>query len=186
MRAVWRRPGEAGVGVPEDGIAPLASALAGRDLSGFFAAFVDGTDELPLAELLGAIGVTRALRPSQGPKDRGGTRGSGEAPRTALGATWSAELRLQHVFAGGAAQAAGLAAGDTLVALDGLKASADQLDAYARDRRPGDRVAVHAFRRDELFETTVELLSAPQDTAWLAFDAEATPDAIARRESWLG
>ena len=186
MRELWRRHGETGVGVPEDGIAPLASALAGRDLSGFFAAFVDGTDELPLAELLGSIGVTLALRPSQGPKDRGGTRGSGEAPRTALGATWSAELRLQHVFAGGAAQAAGLAAGDTLVALDGLKASADQLDAYARDRRPGDRVAVHAFRRDELFETTVELLPAPQDTAWLAFDAEATPDAIARRESWLG
>ena len=68
----------------------------------------------------------------------------------------------------------------------GLKDDADQLDAYARDRRPGDRVAVHAFRRDELFETTVELLPAPQDTAWLAFDAEATPDAIARRESWLG
>jgi predicted metalloprotease with PDZ domain len=186
MRELWRRHGETGVGVPEDGIAPLASALAGRDLSGFFAAFVDGTDELPLAELFRSIGVTLALRPSQGPKDRGGTRGSGEAPRTALGATWSAELRLQHVFAGGAAQAAGLAAGDTLVALDGLKASADQLDAYARDRRPGDRVAVHAFRRDELFETTVELVPAPQDTAWLAFDAEATPDAIARRESWLG
>ena len=186
MRELWRRHGETGVGVPEDGIARLASALAGRDLSGFFAAFVDGTDELPLAELLGSIGVTLSLRPSRGPKDRGGTRGSGDAPRTALGATWSAELRLQHVFAGGAAQAAGLAAGDTLVALDGIKASADQLDAYARDRRPGDRVTVHAFRRDELVETTVELLPAPRDTAWLAFDAEATPDAIARRESWLG
>ena len=186
MRELWRRHGETGVGVPEDGIAALASALAGRDLSGFFAAFVDGTDELPLADLLGSIGVTLALRPSQGPKDRGGTRGSGDAPRTALGATWSAELKLQHVFAGGAAQAAGLAAGDTLVALDGLRASAEQLDAYARDRSPGDRVAVHAFRRDELVETTVELLPAPQDTAWLAFDAEATPDAIARRESWLG
>jgi len=185
MRELWRRYGETRVGVPEDGIARLAAELAGRDLAGFFAACVDGTDEIPLAELLASHGVKLALRPSDGPKDRGGKPGAGNAPRTSLGATWNAELRLQHVFAGGAAQAAGLAAGDTLVAFDGLKASADRLDACAREGRPGDRIAIHAFRRDELFETTLELAPAPEDTAWLAFDDAAAPDAIARRGSWL-
>jgi len=186
MRELWRRHGRTGVGVPEDGIARLASELAGRDLAGFFAAFVDGTDELPLAELLASHGVALALRPSQGPGDRGGKRGSGDAPRTSLGATWTGELKLRHVFAGSAAQAAGLAAGDVLVALDGLRASADRLDAYARDGRPGDRVAVHAFRRDELFETTLELLPAPQDAAWLALDEHADARAVALRDRWLG
>ena len=90
------------------------------------------------------------------------------------------------MFTGGAARAAGLAAGDVLVALDGLRASAERLDAYARDGRPGDRVAVHAFRRDELVETTLELAAAPEDTVWLALDEAATPDAVARRERWLG
>ena len=186
MRELWRRHGETGVGVPEDGIARLASGLAGRDLSPFFAAYVDGTDELPLARLLASHGVTLSLRASRGAKDRGGKRAEGDAPRTSLGATFTPELRLQHVFAGGAARAAGLAAGDVLVALDGLKASAERLEACARDGRPGDRVAVHAFRRDELFETTLELAAAPEDAAWLALDADAAPDAVARRERWLG
>lgn len=186
MRELWRRHGETGVGVPEDGIARLASALAGRDLSPFFAAYVEGTDELPLARLLASHGVTLSLRASRGAKDRGGKRGEGDAPRTSLGATWTPELKLQHVFTGGAARAAGLAAGDVLVALDGLRASAERLDAYARDGRPGDRVAVHAFRRDELVETTLELAAAPEDTVWLALDEAATPDAVARRERWLG
>ena len=72
------------------------------------------------------------------------------------------------------------------MALDGLKVSAERLDAYARDSRPGDRVAVHAFRRDELIETTLEFAAAPDDTAFLAFDAAATNEAVALRERWLG
>ena len=185
MRELWRRHGVTGVGVPEDGIARIASELSGRDLSAFFAAYVEGTDELPLAQLLASHGVRLALRPAQGAKDRGGKPGSPDSPRASLGATWSPDLRLQHVFAGGSAQAAGLAPGDTLVAFDGLKVSAERLDAYARDGRPGDRIAVHAFRRDELIETTLELAAAPDDTVWLALDDGAPPDAVARRERWL-
>jgi predicted metalloprotease with PDZ domain len=94
-------------------------------------------------------------------------------------------MKLANVFAGGAAELAGLSAGDTLVAFDGLKATADRIDAYARDARPGDRIAVHAFRRDELIEATLELAAAPEDTAWLALDPDAPADAVARRERWL-
>ncbi|CAG0961018.1 hypothetical protein BURK1_00718 [Burkholderiales bacterium] len=185
MRELWRRHGQTGAGVPEDGIRRLAGELAGRDLDAFFDACVDGTDELPLAALLASHGVALALRPAHGPKDRGGKPGNGDVPRTALGATWDADLRLLHVFTGGAAQSAGLAAGDTLLALDGLRASAERLDACARDGRPGERISVHAFRRDELIETTLELAAAPDDTAWLALDARADADALARRERWL-
>ena len=103
-----------------------------------------------------------------------------------IGATVAADMKLSVVFAGGAAEQAGLSAGDTLVALDGLKATAERLDAYARDARPGDRIAVHAFRRDELIEASLVLAAAPEDTAWLALDAAASPDAVAKRERWLG
>ncbi|MEO8484849.1 MAG: peptidase M61 [Betaproteobacteria bacterium] len=185
MRELWRLHGETGVGVPEDGVRRLAAQIAGRDLDAFFDAYVEGTDELPLAELLATHGIALRLRTSQGIKDRGGKRGDGEMPRVSFGATVGADLKLQHVFADGAAESAGLAAGDTLVALDGLKASTDRIDAYARDAQPGDRIAVHAFRRDELIEATLELGAAPEDTAWLAFDDAAAPDAVARRDRWL-
>ncbi len=185
MRELWHMHGRTGVGVPEDGLRTIAARLAGRDLRAFFDAFVDGTDELPLAELLATHGIALGLRPSQGVKDKGGKPASGDAPRASIGATVGPDLKLQYVYAGGAAEAAGLSAGDTLIAFDGLKASADRLDAYARDARPGDRIAVHAFRRDELIEATLALAAAPDDTAWLAFDAAASTDAVARRERWL-
>ncbi|HEY8244251.1 MAG TPA: peptidase M61 [Casimicrobiaceae bacterium] len=185
MRELWREHGASGIGVPEDGLRKLAERLAGRDLAAFFAAFVEGTDELPLASLLRMHGVALGLRPAQGVKDKGGKKANGDAPRVSIGATVGADMRLTHVFAGAAAEHAGLSAGDTLVALDGLKATGDRIDAYARDARPGDRIAVHAFRRDELIEATLELAAAPEDTAWLALDADASPDAIARRERWL-
>jgi predicted metalloprotease with PDZ domain len=185
MRELWRAHGETGIGVPEDGIRRLAATLGGPDLGDFFDRYVEATDELPLAELLATHGVALGLRPAQGVKDRGGTKAGSDAPRVSLGATVGADMKLVHVFAGGSAEGAGLAAGDTLVALDGLKATGERLDAYARDARPGDRVAVHAFRRDELIEATLAFVAAPDDTAFLAFDAAAGPDAVARRERWL-
>ena len=186
MRELWRRHGQTGVGVPEDGLRQVAEQLAGRDLAAFFDAFVDGTDELPLAPLLATHGIAFEVRPAQGVKDRGGKRGNGEVPRVAIGATLGPDLSLQHVHAGGPAESAGLAAGDTLVALDRLKASAERLDAYARDAQPGDRIVVHAFRRDELVETMLTLSAPPDDTAFLALDAAATPEVVALRERWLG
>jgi predicted metalloprotease with PDZ domain len=185
MRALWQRYGRPGAGVPEDGLRRLAGEVAGQDLGAFFDAYVDGTDELPLEALLRTHGVALSLRAAQGPKDRGGKRGGAEPPRTSLGVTLAGDMRLQHVFSGGAAEAAGLAAGDTLVALDGVRATADRLDALARDGTPGDRVAVHAFRRDELIEATLVLEPAAADTAWLAIDDGAAPEATARRDAWL-
>jgi len=185
MRALWQRHGVAGAGVPEDGWRRLAAALGGPDLGAFFDAYVDGTDELPLDGLLAEHGVRLALRPAQGAKDKGGKPGNGEPPGASLGVSLAGDLRLQHVYRGGAAEAAGLAPGDVLVALDGVRASADRLEAYARDGRPGDRLPVHAFRRDELFETELVLANPPEDTAWLASDAGASGDAVARRRAWL-
>ena len=186
LRTLWQRHGVAGSGVPEDGIRRLALDLGGGDLGAFFDAYVDGTEELPLESLLRGHGVALALRPAKGPKDRGGKRGEGEANRASLGATWSREARLQHVFSGGAAERAGLAAGDVLVAIDGVRATAERLDALAADGNPGERVAIHAFRRDELIEATLVLGDAPPDTAWLAPDESASPQALARRQAWLG
>ncbi|HEX4884904.1 MAG TPA: PDZ domain-containing protein [Casimicrobiaceae bacterium] len=189
MRTLWKRFGQAGVGVPEDGIAKLASELAGRDLASFFARFVDGIEDPPLAELLAGVGIRLRTRPALGTRDRGGTRGrDDEAPRATLGAKVAAgaEARLQFVFADGPAQRAGLAAGDVVIAADGIKVGADGLDTALGRRAPGDRLALHVFRRDELMTFDVTLGRAEDDTCWLAIDADAAPDAMARRKAWLG
>ena len=189
MRALWERHGATGVGVPEGGIEALASELAGRDLGDFFARYVHGTEDPPLASLLAAHGVTLELRAAAGAKDRGGKpapAGAQAAPRTWLGAKVGGDLRLQHVYAGGPAERAGLAAGDALVALGGIRASAEALDRLAERGAAGTRLAVHVFRRDELMAFDVEIAAAPLDTAFLTLAADAPPDVRARRAAWLG
>jgi predicted metalloprotease with PDZ domain len=78
------------------------------------------------------------------------------------------------------------AARDTLVAIDGIRASDEILERVLKLRRADDVVSVQAFRRDELMEFSVELDAAPLDTCWLALADDANRDARARRRAWLG
>jgi predicted metalloprotease with PDZ domain len=185
MRALWQRYGQPGIGVPEDAIARLASELAGRDLAPFFARYVDGTEDPPLGELLADFGVTLHLRPSTGPKDRGGKPASGSAPRCTLGVRLGSDQRLSAVLRDGPAARAGLAGHDVLIAIDGLKATPERINAALSRHAPGETVEVHAFRRDELRRFEVTLDAAPDDTCYLALDPTASPQAEARRNVWL-
>jgi predicted metalloprotease with PDZ domain len=185
MRALWQRYGRPGVGVPEDAIAALASELAGHDLASFFARYVDGTEDPPLAELLADFGVTLHLRPATGPKDRGGKPGNGTAPRCTLGVRLGQDQKLATVLRDGPAARAGLSGHDVLVAIDGLKATPELVASTLARYAPGETVEVHAFRRDELMRFDVTLDAAPDDTCYLTLDSAPTPQAEARRDAWL-
>ena len=188
MRALWRRYGQTGIGVPEDGVQTLAAELSGLDLDTFFRDYVHGTVELPLPSLLREFGVVWNLRPAANAKDRGGAPDKDPAPRVWLGATMAAgaDLRLKHLAPDGPAALAGLASGDAIVAVDGLQASHDGLDRLVRTRNTGDVVEIHAFRRDELMRFAVELAPARIDTCWLTLAEPAAPEVAARRQAWLG
>jgi predicted metalloprotease with PDZ domain len=170
MRELWRRFGQTGRGVEEDTIERLASELVGTDLSEFFAEAVYGTEELPLERWFGSVGVAYRLRPAATPDEPGGfieKLGPVEA-RGVLGARFKAAgdlVELTHVFEGGAAQAAGLAAGDRLVAVDGIQAKADTLAARIAGLPKGQPVTVHALRRDELMTFGLLPQPAPADTS---------------------
>ena len=188
MRALWVRHGKTAIGVPEGGVETIAAELAGMDLTKFFARYVHGAADLPLAEVLADFGVDLNLRAAQGVKDKGGSPGKSRSARAWLGAVLAAgtEPRLKHVFTDGPAERAGLAPGDALVAIDGIRASAETLDRVLKSRRPDEVVRVQAFRRDELREFSVELEAAPLDTCWLALSDNPSAEILARRSTWLG
>ena len=62
MRALWRRYGRSGLGVPEDGVERVAEEASGLKLRPLFDRWLRGTAELPLAELLGTVGVELEVR----------------------------------------------------------------------------------------------------------------------------
>jgi len=67
-----------------------------------------------------------------------------------------------------------------------LRMSVAAIEKLLRRRRPGESVAVHAFRRDELITTELTLAPAPDDTCWLTLDAKVDEATQARRRGWLG
>jgi predicted metalloprotease with PDZ domain len=78
-----------------------------------------------------------------------------------------------------------LSAGDVLVAIDGLRVTASNFDTLLARFRVGDRIEVHAFRRDELFVTLAKLQAA--DAPQFSLTLQAKPAAAARlRKAWLG
>jgi predicted metalloprotease with PDZ domain len=192
MRALWERHGRTPTGVEEGGIERLAAEVSGLDLREFFDRALRSTEDLPLAGLLGDVGVEFVVRPAESAADQGGKppkKSAAELMRRAvLGVKLAegAEAKLAQVFDGAAAQAAGLAAGDALVAVDGLRVTKANLDALLAAHRPGERVTVHAFRRDELMTFVVELQAPPMDTCEFRLKPDADGAPRARRAAWLG
>ena len=187
MRALWLHHGRAGVGVDEDGIERLAEEVTGLKLGRYFDEWLRSTKELPLKALLATHGVNMQLRPAESAQDKGGKPAASKSigGLAMLGVRARVEhedTAVTHVLEGGAAQAAGLAAGDVIVAVDGLRPGKTGLDALLARRHPGERVTIHAFRRDELMSFEVELARVEADTCVLAESAGANR----LRERWLG
>ncbi|MDR8035743.1 M61 family metallopeptidase [Burkholderia cenocepacia] len=180
MRLLWQRYGRdfyrgKQAGVEENEVETLIEEATGVALGRLFADAVHGTRDLPLAELLAPFGVTltpdvatgAAAKPTIGARPRGG-----------------ADCTLAAVYEGGAAHRAGLSAGDTLIAVDGLRVTGTNLDALLARYRPGDKVEVHAFRRDEL-RTAKLKLDGPEVTRYRLTAAAKPAVATKAREAWL-
>ncbi|CAB3797362.1 M61 family metallopeptidase [Pararobbsia alpina] len=183
MRALWVRYGRdfytgKAIGIGEHDVEPLIREATGVELGRLFTDAVDGTRDLPLAELLAPFGVKLEAdgangKPSLGVRVRAG-----------------ADCTLAAVHDGSAARRGGLSAGDVLVAVDGLRVTGSNLESLLARYRAGDKVEVHAFRRDELRQTVVTL-DAPEVARYRLAVDEAGPrrglspkDKL--RKGWIG
>jgi predicted metalloprotease with PDZ domain len=195
MRKLWREYGHPAIGVPEEGVEKAAEELLGQSLQDFFQRYVHGTEEMPLEAWFGALGIGYRLRPAKSLTDMGGVpENPAVDPSKAvpvLGARVvenKGAAELVALFEGGAAQKAGLAAGDRLIAVDGLQVDGQSVHDAIACLSSGHEVRLHAFRRDELMEFTLRAQLAEADTCdlWLLETPGLDKRVTLRRNSWLG
>jgi predicted metalloprotease with PDZ domain len=191
LRALWREYGAPGsAGLPEGGFERLAEEVTGVELTDFFRQNLRGTVDPPLGVLLAQFGVRLQLRAAESGADMGGRRGVREdRPRPWLGVrlrTDGVRLRVTYVQEGSPAQGAGVITGDELVAVDDRRVTADNWEQRL-ERLPLDRpVRLQLFRHDEALELATTLQPSPRDTCYLVVDPDASAEARARCELWLG
>lgn len=186
MRELWRRHGRAGKAVPERGLERLAAELSGLDLSRELDAWLRSTQELPLAALLEAFGVSAEPRAAVGDADPGG-RIAAKAAGATLGLRLKpGELAVAHVASGRAAQRAGVSGGDVLVALDGLKLAPGLWPHRLLALAPGQRCTLHYFRGDELLSAELTAEAPPLDSWTLTLATSPPAEVLTRRKAWLG
>ena len=185
MRGLWARSG-AGEGAPdgrpaggaitENDIAEVLAQVAGRPMADELRDWVHGTDDLPLADLLHGIGVQ--LRP-----ERAGFAAS-------LGLRLSegpvSGVQVKTVLYGSAAAAAGVSAGDELLAVDGWRIRRlDEAQAWIGREQPFELLLV---RDQRVLALTVrpDAMSALSETVSLHLQDKPGRAVAERRRAWLG
>lgn len=190
MRLLWQRYGRhaygadasADSGVPENGVQAVAEEVAGQSLASFFQQAVYGNDDIDLAPSLEVLGVCLQWRSAASHADKGGKPAPDSLYLGALLAADSAGVKLRVLYEQGVAMQAGLAAGDVLIAVDGLRVNQSNLDEVLASYVPGERVRLHAFRGDELLSVEVTLAASAPEFAYLQV---ATGGLTAAGRAWL-
>lgn len=180
MRLLWQRFGRdfyqgSGEGVAPQDIPALLAQATGCKLHKELALATEGTADLPLASLLVQFGITWNARV--------------EKPFPSLGIrskTSQGECAIATCLSGEAAHRAGLSAGDVLVAIDGLRVTASNLDQLLSRYSAQTQVDVHVFRRDELMHFCVTLDSPKLNLVSLSLADDASKAMQSARNAWLG
>jgi predicted metalloprotease with PDZ domain len=178
MRELWSTYGVRDVGFTEQEFTHLLQEVGEVALHGFLKRFVDGLEELPLEHYFGLAGLT-LTEESKGDAAEGWL-----GLRTVLADNNTVKARI--VLRDSPAEAAGLMANDTLVAIDGYQIWNEEfLNARLKEKRVGNSVTLHYFRDGRLLAATATLTAAPAENVSLRPTGNPTSLQMDILESWL-
>lgn len=194
LRHLYRAYPVDGPGIPElhaggeDGWRLGLEEVTGLSWRAFWAKYIEGTTEVDFERFLRLVGwdvrpVRRDDKAEE--KKRKGDYASAGGWLGFDAKEQDKRLVVTGVLHGSPAMTAGLSPDDELVAMDGFQVGDKEgLDRRLRERRAGDEVTLHVFRRHELLPLTVEL-GVPPPEKWVVEEGRASPRARARRRAWL-
>ncbi len=179
MRSYYREFSQ--IGSTEQRIHELLLELChDAELGALFYAWTHDEIELPIAASLESLGIDLIYRESTGQQDLAGAKDFELQPRD-LGFSYEVKaegLIVKSVLIGTAAHQAGISAKDQIVAIDGFRASEQNLQQVFSRKPIGSQLSIHLFRAQRLLQLQFELAAATKDTAVLTIKQGETP-------SWL-
>jgi Predicted protease with the C-terminal PDZ domain len=167
-----------------DGFCRAVEAVAGEEggaYRAFLARAVASTDELEYDRAFDAVGLRLVRGHSLEKENDHLPAWHGLRLKTEHG-----RLKVSVTLAGGPGEAAGIYAGDELIALDGVRIDEERLKARLAERKPGDTVVFSLFRRDDLLHIPLQLAEAPPDTLTITPVESPTEEQKRLLDGWLG
>jgi predicted metalloprotease with PDZ domain len=175
MQGLWQDYQQTGAAVMEEQMDALILQHTGHDLRKLLDKLVRGTEDPAFRKLFAKMGIDYQEQQAKPPAGQSLRHGWG------LQLTNEQETRVAHVYRHSAAEEAGLAAQDVIIAMDGLKATAKQLQDQLARLAEGSHVTLHFFRRDQLKECRIAKRSQSVAECSLTMLAETHP----LRSAWL-
>jgi predicted metalloprotease with PDZ domain len=169
MQIMWERFGKAEVGFSEAELHEVIETVAGVDLSAFWNDYLYGTKELDYNYYLEPFGLELRTARQDSPF---------------IGMTLKSKngvAEVEKVEFGAPAQKAGISTGDILLAIAGIRVTAETFSDRLRDFAAGDAIAVTIFQHDLLRNVEVIL----EEPICNHFDLVQIPHASPNQESNL-
>jgi len=175
MRQMWERFGQPEVGFTPEDLEQTIEAIAGTDLTDFFQQCLYTTDDLPFDTYLEPFGL-RLIADTDNSLPYLGLTLKTENGREVI----------KFVERNSPAQRVGMDAGDELLAINGIRVTADQLSDRLRDFQPGHFIQVAFFHQEEL-RLTMLTLEEPRPTRYqIAVCDRPTRKQEQKFQAWLG
>jgi predicted metalloprotease with PDZ domain len=175
LQRLWQEFGQPEVGFTPEQLQAVIESVAETDLTDFFQRYLDTTEELPLRQYLEPFGL-QVLPETAGLPPFLGINVTGDNGR---------EL-IRFVESGSPAQQAGIDPDDELLAIDGIRVRANQLNDRLKNYQPGDTIQLTVFHQDELHTYPVTLSQPRPKSYQLVAVKNPSIEQQQNFQGWLG
>ncbi|AIE73272.1 MULTISPECIES: M61 family metallopeptidase [unclassified Synechocystis] len=175
LRVMWQKFGREEIGFSPEQLEQIISDVAETDLTDFFHTYLHTTAELPLNEYLQPFGlkinpVKEDLSPYLGIKVK----------------SEAGQEKITFVAAYSPAALAGISAQDLLLAINGVRVTAEQLPLRLKDYQANDMIQLTVFHQDLLRTVDVVLTSSQASRYEVVPIADPSDSQLQNLAGWLG
>jgi predicted metalloprotease with PDZ domain len=147
MRQMWEKFGKTEIGFTENQLKEVIESVADKDLTNFFQDYLYTTQDLPFNDYLEPFGLRLQAVPEDNPIPHTGMRVQSEHGKDII----------KFVAANSPAQVAGISPDDELLALNGIRVTAEQLPERLKDYQANDMIELSLFHQDVLKTVQLQL-----------------------------